>query len=356
MDPNQPGGGYFSQTWNTPGNVVNPGSPQPNNLPVVPAGAPVYTQNQAMATPPGVSNVPSNPAITPQNPGSGSQSYQDIFRGMYGSAETMPPGWKPPGTPDVPNPDMSRISAAYDAMRSSLDALRGDYGRSYETGKQVAQNTLDNQNTQIDTTKQQQQNQTNNAISSLYQNLLSNQAQNRGVARAFGGYSSGFEQGNTRLQQGYATNQAGLSNDLGTRLQQLDLAKVTAQQDFSTAMKRANDEYLAGLNQIALNERQTDLQKAQSFQQAQSEFQNKVYQAQESQKAFERQMAALKYQTEAYKSMYGGATQNFNPLSQVSSLGGLGMAGSTGSTGVSGGLYDKNQAAGGLDYTKKTGF
>lgn len=275
-------------------------------------------------------SAPSNTGLDPHiNPATG--QWDDNYYASNNKAST-------------PSIDMAGITAAYDQMRNTMEGMKGVYGDTYRNAQQYANQGLENQMSQIEQSKGTMGEQNRQAQGSLYNNLLENQAQNRGVARAFGGMSSGFEQGNTRLQQGYSTNAANLSNDFAGRIKQLDLAGVQAKQDHQKMLNDAKTQYEQGLYQIALNQNQTDLQKAQSLQQAKQDFDNKVYQSQQQLKQFQQSLEAMKLQSELYKNQYGAATTGYNPLAQVPTV--TQPYGYTGNT---------QQAAGGLtDAYKKT--
>ena len=87
-----------------------------------PAGNPLY-QNP----PPVVLGV-STASGSSGSSGGGGQSREDIFRSMYGSAETMPPGWLPPGSEQAEAARREAeargaIESGYSGYFSELDSI-----------------------------------------------------------------------------------------------------------------------------------------------------------------------------------------------------------------------------------------
>jgi len=171
---------------------------------------------------------------------------------------------------------MQQAMDTYNNLKSQLEGQKTDITNAYNTGNQNIQNALqqnvDQAGTQTGLLNNQAQQGQNQAYLN-YQNLL---GQNYGLARAYGINGSGFGQLVNQSGQNYGNTQAGIQNDLGTKLNDIQNTLSSAKQQAQTQVSSLTDNYNSSMRQIALNENQSDMSKADAITKIQADYQSQV--------------------------------------------------------------------------------
>jgi hypothetical protein len=210
--------------------------------------------------------------------------------------------------------------AQYNQMRANLEAQRPQLQSAYDTAMQGLQGGIQQNQAQADAQTNMLNTQSQNAINTANQNYLQLQAQNRGLARAYGGYGSDFEEMQNSAGRNFGQTVGGIQSDTANRVNEIQQNLAGYLQQASAQKAQLGNQLQAGMKQIALDEYATDQQKASAIGQIQADYAGKIANINQSILQFQQQFALAQQQAASYAALYGKSAANFAPTQQAQAL------------------------------------